>query len=620
MCGIAGIVELGGASDEAVLARRVRSMMEALEHRGPDSAGLDCSPRAALGATRLAVRGGHDGRQPLVDAATGVVVVCNGEIDNHTELAAWLAARGRPTTPATDVAVLPGLYLELGEGLVDELAGVFALAIWDPRRDRLLLARDRAGERPLFYATVANGLVFASELSALARDPHVALDSDRAALAAYVRWGSFAAPRTPYRQARKLAPGEMLAFDRTGLATRRYWSWPMGRAPQTEPSTDAFDAVFRGAVQRQAQVDVPLGVFLSGGLDSSLVAAVARRVQPDVPLGAFCIRFGESSYDESDWAARVAEHLGLPLATVKIHAEDFPVEIARLIECVGEPLADPAWVPTALLARRAAQDVTVALVGEGGDELFGGYPTYLGLGLADAYTRLPRFVRGGLARVIEGWPPSDKKVTVSFLLKRFVEGLELEPLERHRLWTSTVRPAILARLGLAPDLAATAPPSVLPTAAPLDLVQRHDLETSLAEGLLTKADRAGMQSALELRAPFLDRDVLAFAATLPPHQRVSGFTTKRFLKRYAERYLPHAVVYRRKRGLSVPIGAWLRGPLHDWAKTRLGPELEEVGVSHRAARGLLAEHLRRAEDHGRAIWTLCVLGEWLRWAAARRDP
>ncbi len=617
MCGIAGIVERRAPSHETELAARVQAMMEALEHRGPDSAGSVASDRAAVGATRLAVRGLHDGRQPLVDAVSGVVVVCNGEIDNHAELAAWLAARGRPVAQATDVAVLPSLYLELGEALVDELVGVFALAIWDPRSERLVLARDRAGERPLFYTTGADEIVFASEVAALARDPGTRLDADRAALAAYARWGSFAAPLTPYRQVRKLAPGELVHFERESSATRRYWSWALGKTPQRQPSTDQMDAVFRSAVKRQAAVDVPLGVFLSGGLDSSLVAAVTRQVEPRTPLRAFCIRFTESSYDESHWAARVAERLGLPLATVDVRAEDFPAEIAQLVECVGEPLADPAWVPTAMLARRAAQDVTVALVGEGGDELFGGYPTYLGIGLASGYARLPVFVRRGLAAVIERWPPSDAKVTLSFLLKRFVDGIELPTLERHRLWTSTIRPAILARLGVASGGGPTAITSEAAAGAPLDLVQRHDLETSLAEGLLTKADRAGMRSALELRAPFLDRDVLAFAATLPPEARVHGIATKRFLKRYARRYLPAAVVHRRKRGLSVPMSAWLRGPLRDWAESRLGPELEAAGVNPHAARALLDEHGRRIEDHGRALWTLCVLGEWLRWSATR---
>ncbi len=591
--------------------------MSALEHRGPDHAGLRADGNAALGATRLSVRGGLDGRQPLVDPESGVVAVCNGEIDNHADLKRWLTERGRPVPAATDVAVLPGLYLELGERLVDELAGNFALAIWDPRSQRLILARDRAGERPLFYAQQRDELVFASEVAALAADPSLSLSLDPAALAGYVRRGCFIAPGSPFREIRKLGPGELVTFDAAGTARRRYWSWSIGRASRKPPDADRFDTIFREAVRRQADVDVPCGVFLSGGLDSSLVAAVARQVHPRIPLRAFSIRFREASYDESDWARRVAAELGIPCDTVEIEPEGFPAEVERLVACVGEPLADPAWVPTALLARRAARDVTVALVGEGGDELFGGYPTYMGAGLADTYLALPQVLRRWVRTAIERWPTSERKVTLSFLLRRFVDGIELEPLARHLLWTASVPPTVVARLGLDPSQAPPPARDPAEAGAVLDRLQRFDLETTLAEGLLTKADRAGMQSALELRAPFLDRDVFDFAATLPPRDRVRGLETKVFLKRYAERYLPKSVVHRRKRGLSVPVAAWFRGPLRGWAEEKLGAELGRIGIDARAARTLLDEHVSRRADHGRTLWTLVVLSEWLRWASSR---
>lgn len=590
-------------------------MMAALEHRGPDAAGVHVAQRTVLGATRLAVRGLSSGRQPLVDTTSGVVVVCNGEIDNHRELRAWLGARGRRVEQETDVAILPGLYLELGARFVDELIGVFALAVWDPRANQILLARDRVGERPLFYAESDGEVAFASELAALAADRSATLNPDPVGLRSYARWGSFPAPLAAFAEARKLAPAELLVRGERGASRTRYWSWGLGQVTQTTPSVEAFDETFRGAIRRQSDVDVPHGVFLSGGLDSSLVAAVATSLQPDRGLRAFSLRFEEASYDESGWAERVAEKLGLPLTTVSVTACDFPVEIARLVECVGEPLADPAWVPTAMLARRASQDITVALVGEGGDELFGGYPTYLGVGLARQYLRLPGALRTVLRSLIERWPVSDRKVTLSFLLKRFVAGVELPPLARHLLWTSSIPPATLTRLGI--DVSWPAPADSAPGRSPLDALQRHDLEVSLAEGLLTKADRAGMQSALELRAPFLDREVLDFAARLPPEARVSGLETKVFLKHYAERYLPRAVVRRRKRGLSVPLAAWLRGPLHDWARGHLGGELAVVGIDPRAARELFEEHRRRVADHSRAIWTLTVLSEWLRWTERR---
>jgi asparagine synthase (glutamine-hydrolysing) len=288
-----------------------------------------------------------------------------------------------------------------------------------------------------------------------------------------------------------------------------------------------------------------------------------------------------------------------------------------LVGLVGEPLADPAWVPTALLARRAAQDVKVALVGEGGDELFGGYPTYIGAQAAEYYARIPRVLRAAIRRAVTAWPPSDKKVAVSFLLKRFVQGAELDGVVRHLLWTSNISPSLLKRLGV-PSLE----PAVVERAgrALLDIVQQNDLETSLAEGLLTKADRASMRSALELRAPFLDQAVMEFAATLPGPERVRGLTTKTFLKRYALRYLPPSIVHRRKRGLSVPLANWLRGPLYEWAEDRLRSDrLATVGILNRAAVELLEEHRQRRADHARALWTLIVLSEWLAWASKREQ-
>jgi asparagine synthase (glutamine-hydrolysing) len=250
-------------------------------------------------------------------------------------------------------------------------------------------------------------------------------------------------------------------------------------------------------------------------------------------------------------------------------------------------------------------------VGEGADELFGGYPTYIGAHLAARYSRLPRWVRSFLRRGVEALPPSEKKVTVSFLLKRFVQGAELDGLARHRLWVSNISPALLRRLGVTPPDFQT---EEITQGNLLDQVQRWDLETMLAEGLLTKADRASMSSALELRAPFLDEGVMEFAKSLPREERLRGLTTKVFLKQYALRYLPAEIVHRRKRGLSVPVARWLRGPLRDWAEEALSNgHLDRVGISGAAAQNLLAEHTARKADHARALWTLMVLSEWLDW-------
>ncbi len=613
MCGVCGIVSVRGGLDIAMAGRRTGAMVEALAHRGPDESRLMTGAAASFGATRLAIRGLHSGTQPMVHPETGVTVVCNGEIDNHRELRRWLEARGHTIPLATDVAVIPALYLELGDVFVERLDGEFAVAVWDPRRPRVVLARDRAGERPLFFHLQQNLVRFATEIAALATDESLRLSLDEDALRGYLQFGSFAAPRTPFREIEKVGPAEIVTIDVGGIQRRRYWRWSIVETPKTEPSLEEFDAIFREAVRRQSDVEVPYGVFLSGGVDSSLIAAVARELRPDVRLRAYTLRFREASYDEGQFAESVARQLGLEAVTVWVKPESFADGIRDLVRLVGEPLADPAWIPTALLAQRAAQDVKLTLVGEGGDELFGGYPTYLGAQWADRYAAWPAAVRRTVRRIIEAVPPSDRKVTVSYVLKKFVQAAGMNGLARHRLWTSNIPPALLTRLGVEP---VTFPEE--PVADLLSAVQRHDLENLLAEGLLTKADRASMKSALELRAPFLDRAVMEFAATLPADQRVQGLRTKVFLKRYAARYLPRSIIARRKRGLSVPLSAWLRGPLREWAQSRLSlPRLADAGVDGRAALALLEEHRQRRADHGRALWTLIVLSEWLDWAAAR---
>lgn len=618
MCGICGKIGFPALAEPEATRLKIDAMLRAMRHRGPDAHEFAATDLAVLGTTRLAVRGVLDGHQPMVDATTGVTVVCNGEIDNHRELRRWLQERGRPVTQLTDVAVIPGLYAELGEKFVSRLAGAFAVAIWDPRVGRLLLARDRAGERPLFFARTANEIVFATEIAALVGQERLPVNFARPALHRYLQFGIFISPDTPFAEIQKVAPGELVQIEAGTIRREKYWRWQIVERPKPPPSLDEFDRIFREAVRRQSDVDVEFGVFLSGGVDSSLLSAVARSLYPQRPLKAFTLRFEEESYDEGGFAEVVARKLNMEMATVWIKPEEVRQELSALVRLVGEPLADPAWVPAALLARRAAQDIKVGLVGEGADELFGGYPTYIGAGIAEKFSRLPSWIHAGIRRGVEALPASDKKITISYLLKRFVQGADLSGLARHQLWVSNLSPALLHRLGIAPP----AVPSETPAGSELlDHVQRWDLEASLAEGLLTKADRSSMSSGLELRAPFLDETVLEFAAALPRSERVRGFNTKVFLKRYAERYLPRSIVHRRKRGLSVPIARWLRGPWRDWATTALNRDhLQQIGIRPGVAQELLTEHCGQRADHARALWTLLVLSEWLAWVATETCP
>lgn len=596
-----------------VTRRRVDTMLQSMAHRGPDDVGIVTVKSAVLGVTRLAIRGLADANQPIVDADTGVIAVCNGEIDNHRELRRWLAERNRPVRRETDVAVIPALYLELGEKFVEKLTGAFAVAVWDPRRPRLILARDRAGERPLFYTTHQGEIIFATEMAALTSRQQLPASLNPSALNKYLQFGVFLAPQTPFGEIQKLAPGELIEFNNEGVHRSRYWRWQIVERAKQPPSQEKFDETFRAAVARQTDVEVDFGVFLSGGIDSSLVSAVARSLHPKRPLKAYTLRFQEESFDEGSFAEAVAKHLEMDIVNVLVKPDDVRDTLKSLVRLVGEPLADPAWVPAALLSRRAAQDIKMALVGEGADELFGGYPTYIGARTASQIARLPKWVQGIFRRAVEALPPTDKKVTISFLLKRFVAGMDLDGLTRHQFWISNIAPPLLQRLTGQPLQFSS---QEMGAGILLDRLQQWDLENMLAEGLLTKADRSSMSSSLELRGPFLDEAVMEFASTLPPEARVNKFQTKAFLKRYALQYLPKNIVQRRKRGLSVPVGTWLRGPLREWAEGALGGgHLERVGIHTAVALDLFEEHVSGRADHARALWALLVLVEWLCWAA-----
>src|SRR5215469_8823011 len=618
MCGICGYAAFPKLTSSKVAHVRVKAMLGSLSHRGPDATCQLNTESAVFGVTRLAIRGVTERlSQPVADPESGVIAVCNGEIDNHHELSRCLAERSRPVHHKTDIAVIPGLYLEHGEAFAKQLVGAFAIAVWDPRCSRLTLVRDRAGERPLFYTRNQKEIIFATEIAALIDHGRLHVNLDQEALRKYLQFGIFPSPDTPFGEIRKVAPGELIQFDKTGMYQRSYWRWQITETAKQPPSLDTFDQTFRSAIGRQTDVDVDFGVFLSGGIDSSLVSAVARSLHPKRPLKAYTLRFDEQSFDEGRFAEVVAKQLKMELVTVLVKPDDLRDGLKSLIRTVGEPLADPAWVPTNLLAKRAAQETKMALVGEGADELFGGYPTYIGAGIAERFGQLPSWLRFALCRVVQALPPSEKKVTMSFLLKRFVQGLSCSDITRHQLWVSTISPALLRRLGVeATDLEN----DDAGNGDLLDRAQRWDLETLLAEGLLTKADRASMSSSLELRAPFLDNGVMEFAKSLPVEDRVRGFKTKIFLKRYARRYLPGNLVNRRKRGLSVPISSWLRSSLKDWAIATLEKGyLEQVGIATAAAMELFSEHCQRRADHARALWTLLTLAEWLDWVATQTN-
>jgi len=607
VCGIYGMV----ASAEA--PADVASMGACLVHRGPDGDGRIARGRAALGCRRLAIIDVAGGAQPLADETGEIVAVCNGEIYNHAGLRRDLEARGHRFRTHSDAEVIPHLYEERGPDFVHALDGMFGAAVWDARRGRLVLARDRMGEKPLYWATTSAGLWFASEPKSLLA-AGVSAEPDWPALGAYLRRGWVPGPASAFAHVRRLPPGGRLVLEGERLATDRYWEVaPLLAAPAADLDPAAAARALRGQLERAVTAalvsDVPVGVFLSGGLDSTAVAALARPRLGE--LNTFALGFEVPGFDERDHAALAAAALGTRHRTLTVTPALFLEGLRALAPLLDEPLADPALVPTFLLARFARATVKVTLVGEGGDELFAGYPTYLGGVLAARYRRLPAPVRRALAAAapVLGGPRGN--TTARYLLRRFLEAADADEAERHRAWTGCVDAERLGTLA-APGGPLTAPeePPAPPGRTAIDRLLALDLTGYLPDDLLFKVDRATMAASLEGRAPYLDHHLVELACSLPAAFKVRGLATKRIFRRAVADLVPGPILRRVKRGLTVPLAVWLAGPLLPFARETLA-RLDPRVIRPEAVCALLDEHVARRRDNRRELWALVMLQLWM---------
>ena len=597
MCGIFGAVVLRGGEalrHPECLAR----MAESLRHRGPDGERIVGHARARLGARRLAIMDLTTGDQPFQSPDGAIWMVCNGEIYNAPDLRREATAWGYPFRSHGDIETIVPFYERHGEGAVAHLDGMFGLAVWDDRLGRLLLARDRAGEKPLFWTEREGELRFASEIQALLTFPDQLRRVNRPALELYRALGYVPGPHTMFDGIHKLAPGHLLVADAHGVEERPYWS---AAAAATAPSKLVDAAQLRGAllraVERELMSDVPLGVFTSGGLDSSLLVGAAARVMSGEKIHTYAVRFVEPGYDESAYAEAVTHDIKTVHHVVTADDTGLSRALDVVTQSLAEPLGDPAILPTYLLAEAARADVKVVLSGEGADELFGGYPTYLGHKAAAAWLRLPGPVRRTLRWAVERWPSSTRKVTLEFLLKQFVAGAELPWLERHLAWFGALGPS--SGGSVVPELACKL--TGFPHDDPLNRVLWLDFVTYLPDDLLMKVDRATMLASVEARAPFLDRELMELVLPAPSALKVRGFTTKAILKEAARGLVPDAVIDRRKRGLSVPVARWLNTGLASLADRLLDTPL-------------LAEHRSGKANHARKLWPLLMLALWAeRW-------
>src|SRR4051794_23911107 len=604
MCGICGVVSASGSVDPERLAR----MSATLVHRGPDSAGEFVDGSVGLAARRLSIIDLETGDQPIANEDGTLHVVQNGELYNYRELRRELERAGHTFRTHGDTEVLLHLYEEHGEGFAERLRGMFAVAIWDAPRRRLVLARDRFGIKPLYYRAVDGELAFASELRALPRG-----DIDLDALEAFLAFNAIPAPLSIFRETRKLPAGHLLVWEDGDVRLERF----ARPHPLEEREDDQAELVeelrsrLRDSVRAHLVSDVPVGVLLSGGVDSALLAALAAGESAE-PLRTFSIGFEERSFDELADARLVAERYGTQHRELVLRP-DAALLLPALAEAFDEPFADSSALPTYLVSELAASDVKVALSGEGGDELFGGYYTYAADLLAER--------AGGLARLarplVERLPTSTARASFDYRAKRFVRAAHLPPLERHHGWKEIFSAALRAELTgrSSPfDPVELLRPRYEETrgAAGLARLQDVDLGVYLVDDLLVKTDRASMAHSLEARVPYLDTVVTNLALALPTRHKVRGFSKKVLLRKAAAPLLPREIVHGKKRGFSIPAAAWLRGELEPFARETLSPAtIRRQGFFEPdAVTRLLDDHAGGRGDRSRQLWGLLAFTLW----------
>ena len=614
MCGIFGAVSLTGAPLKHPDC--IASMAAALAHRGPDGERIVGHERARLGARRLAIMDLTTGDQPFQNPDRSIWMVCNGEIYNACELRDAGVRAGYPFRSTGDIETIVPLYERLGPDGIARLEGMFGLAIWDDRRQRLILARDRAGEKPLFWVQAEGELRFASEVQALLAYPDQRRRLDSKAAALYGALGYVPAPLTMLEGISKVEPAHVLVADRTGVSLHRYWDPAQVAARRSRLDSPAtLQGVLLRAVERELMSDVPVGVFTSGGLDSSLLAAASARVMAGEKIHTYSVKFLDRGYDESSYAEAVTHDIRTVHHVVTADEAALERAFETVTRALAEPIGDPAILPTYLLAETAREHVKVVLSGEGADELFGGYPTYLGHTAALAYLRLPRALRRAFRWAVERWPASTGKVTLEFLLKQFVTAAELPWLERHLSWFGAMGPNQARGAGEArgggPIADVACRLTTFPRTDPLNRILWLDFLTYLPDNLLVKVDRGTMLASIEARAPYLDREVMELVLPAPSELKVHGFTTKAILKEAAVGLVPRTVIRRRKRGLSVPVARWLNAGLAPLADRYLAaPRLFKNAPTPR----LLAEHRSGRRNNARKLWPLLMAELWAeRW-------
>lgn len=620
MCGIAGIVHFDGSPIPEGLPEQ---MCAAIRHRGPDDSGVlrlprgevdGRRPRVALGNQRLSIIDLAGGRQPIGNEDGTVWTVMNGEIYNFEELRTRLERSGHRFATRSDTEVAVHAYEQWGDLFVGELDGMFALAIWDGRANRLVLARDRFGKKPLMYFQDSRRLVFASELQSLLSVPDIDRSIDTAALGSYLAYMAVPAPRTIYNEVKKVPPAHLMMCDGAGVTAQRYWSlvYQPKRAVSEPEAVECTRHLLKAAVKKRLISEVPLGAFLSGGVDSSVVVGLMAELSGQ-PVRTFSIGFEDAQYDELPHARRVSREFHTDHQEFVVRPDAVEV-LPAMARHFGEPFADSSAIPSWYLAKMTRSRVTVALTGDGGDEVFGGYGRHLGNRLAEQWQSVPRPIRrsaelAARARMLSEW--GGARAT------RFAMAAGMSRADRYRTWAGVFNEDLAREMAPTVPGAESSVPEAFAGVAHLDSVDSIlavDSGVYLPSDLLVKADITSMAHSLEVRSPLLDRDLAEFVASVPSSLKLRGVTTKYLLKRAASGLVPRANLRRSKQGFAVPIARWLRQDLKSFVADHLnGSSLGKAGLLRQAAVDrILEEHRSGKTDRAHHIWVLLMLELWHR--------
>jgi asparagine synthase (glutamine-hydrolysing) len=624
MCGIAGVH--APLESPARLEKALESMVASLHHRGPDDRGYYSAGAFGMGITRLSIIDVQGGHQPISTEDEQVTVVCNGEIYNHAELRERLRQVGHVFRTGSDIEVIAHLYEDLGLAFVEPLRGMFAIALWDQRRRRLVLVRDRLGIKPLFYAVAADRLFFASELKALRESGLLSLTVDPVAIDRYFTFGYVPAPLSIYREVRKLPAGNLLVWEDGKARIEPYWQlrFEPDRQRDEQDFAERFLELFRDAVGSHLMSDVPLGAFLSGGIDSSLMVSMMVECSTE-PIRTFTMGFGESAgkdFDERPLARMLAGRYGTVQMEYEVHPRVEEV-LDHVVDAFDEPFADDSVIPSYYLCNLAKRHVTVALTGLGGDELFGGYERYLALKLSRTYERCPRLFRKHLINpLVERLPERRNGHYTVNHVKRFIRSAGMSPggryLEYLTVFGDSMKRRLLNREAFG-GLTADSPSSDFtkrfndaPAETLLDRAFYSDFRTHLPDDILALTDRLSMAQGLEVRVPYLDHRLVEFCATIPSALKIRHWTKKYLLRRVARDFLPDAILTHRKQGFASPMAAWLRADLKPFLLDTLADKrLARHGLFRPAeVQALIRAHFGRQESNDRQLFALVMFQKW----------